>query len=256
MELTNSLRKAVASLDKAKCRRELGWFKAEGTKCVLDTIAHFDVVALLATDAWLSSHRLDIAPGCVVKVTRADMDRMTHLSTAPEVIAVYRIPDSRLSADSLRHGLTLALDGVQDPGNLGTIIRCADWFGIDNIICSHDTVDLYNPKVVMSTMGAISRVRVHYCDLPAMLEALGDIPVYGTFLNGSNIYASSLPACAVVVMGNEGKGISPEVERVINRRITIPSFRGGDDGSESLNVAMATAIVISEFKRSNSYGKN
>lgn len=145
--------------------------------------------------------------------------------------------------------LCLALDGVQDPGNLGTIVRVADWFGIDTILCSHDTADIYNPKVVQATMGSIARVNVIYIDLPVLLDKLpSGFPVYGTLLDGSDIYSSSLTTHGIIVMGNEGNGISQSVRDRVTSRLLIPSFASGDT-AESLNVAIATAIVCSEFRR-------
>ena len=145
----------------------------------------------------------------------------------------------------------LALDDVQDPGNMGTIVRLADWFGIRDIVCSEATADCFNPKVVQATMGAITRVRVHYLPLPGLLEkALSDgIPVYGTFLDGDDIYGAELSADGILVMGNEGKGIGPDVEKCVSRRLYIPSYPGGTATSESLNVAVATAVACAEFRR-------
>ena len=145
--------------------------------------------------------------------------------------------------------LSIALDGIQDPGNLGTIIRIADWFGIRDIICSEDTVDAWNPKVVQATMGSIARVNIIYFNLPQFIDTLPhDYPVYGTLLDGENIYTQSLTSHGLIVMGNEGNGISPEVRSRVNRRLLIPSYRT-DDTAESLNVAIATAITCSEFRR-------
>jgi len=143
----------------------------------------------------------------------------------------------------------LALDGIQDPGNLGTIIRIADWFGIPDIICSHDTVEVYNPKVVQATMGALSRVRVHSLDLSECMKQVEELPVYGTFLDGVNIYKQPLTSYGLIVMGNEGNGITPAVEQYISQRLFIPNFPQGKPTSESLNVAVATAIVCGEFRR-------
>mgnify|MGYP002530234936 CR=1 FL=1 len=145
--------------------------------------------------------------------------------------------------------LFLMLENLQDPGNLGTIIRIADWFGIEHIFCSPDTADLYNPKTVQATMGALARVKVHYCSLPQLIESLTDIPVYGTFLNGNIIYTESLSAHGLIVMGNEGKGVSLEVEKLINNKLYIPNYPQERETSESLNVAIATAVVCSEFRR-------
>lgn len=246
-ELTNKLRKLVASLDEAKVRRESGLFVAEGTKCVLDTIESFSCRYLFATAKWLESHSLKLGDEVVYRVNRSDMERMSHFMSPPEVMAVYEIPDDIIEPASAG-SLSLALDRVQDPGNLGTIIRIADWFGINDIYCSNDTVDVYNPKVVQATMGAISRVGVHYVDLPEFFKGV-EVPVYGTFLGGENIFTSSLSAGGIIVMGNEGQGISCEVEKCVTRRLTIPSYPQGVATSESLNVGMAASIVVAEFRR-------
>ena len=144
--------------------------------------------------------------------------------------------------------LYLALDGVQDPGNLGTIIRIADWFGINTIYCSTDTADVWNPKVVQATMGSIARVSLYYTDLPQMLKS-AEVPVYGTLLDGENIYSQSLSSDGVIVMGNEGNGLSAPVRELVDRKLLIPSFNSSPDMAESLNVAIATAITCSEFRR-------
>lgn len=252
MEITKANRRLVASLATVKGRREHGMFVAEGTKCVLETIALFDAVALLATEKWLDSHSTEL-PGNIADITvvkRADIIEMSSLSTPPDVIAIYRIPNTEMSRP-VPSELVLALDRVQDPGNLGTIVRIASWMGIGDIYCSTDTVDLYNPKVVQATMGAIARVRVHYCDLPTLLaEARRDgIPVYGTFLDGTDIYHSTLTPGGIIVMGNEGNGICAEVAREIDNRLLIPSFPPDAPCVESLNVSMATAITTAEFRR-------
>lgn len=246
-ELTNSLRKTFASLSSTKYRRELSLFMAQGTKCVLDTIDFFDVETILATSQWVNSHAsiLDLYDVTVVK--RQDIERITTLSSPPEVIAIYHIPSERYP--EVKGQLTLALDGVQDPGNLGTIIRVSDWMGVSDIIASCDTVDVWSPKVIQATMGAISRVHVYYCSLTEFIDSHDDVPIYGTFLDGDNIYSSSLSAQGIIVMGNEGKGISHEIARRVDRRLTIPSFPPDRPTSESLNVAVATSIVLSEFRR-------
>lgn len=251
MELTNAMRRMVASLDSPRVRHQEGLFKAEGTKCVLETLPYFRLESLFATDGWLSCAELPVSVRAkVVKVARKDIERMSSLSCAPDVIAVYRIPEHTLLPESLCGKLSLALDTIQDPGNLGTIMRTADWMGVDTLICSHDTVDVYNPKVVQSTMGAIARVKVHYVDLSDVLGALaGQLPVIGTFLDGSDIYASRLPENGIIVIGNEGRGISEAVERYVDMRLTIPSYPPHRMKVESLNAAMATGIVLAEFRR-------
>lgn len=241
--ITNAQRKIYASLATTKGRREHKLFMAQGTKCVLDTLGQFPLHTLLATAAWASEHTCD-CPCTIVKPS--DLERITTLSTRPEVIAVYEIPEQ--SVPEL-DGVVLALDCVQDPGNLGTIMRVADWMGVHTILASSDTADCYSPKVVQATMGAISRVKVHYCDLPDMLR--GNPHVYGTFLDGENIYETPLTDTGIIVMGNEGKGISQAVASEVTDRIKIPSFPPDAPTSESLNVAVATAITLSEFRRRN-----
>lgn len=244
MQLTNTMRKSFASLATAKGRRQTGLFLAQGEKCVRDTLGHFDLVALVCEQdeaaEWASVLEL-------IVVKREDMLKISTLATPPGVVAVYRIPEPQATMPEPM-ALSLALDCVQDPGNLGTIMRVADWMGVRDIFASEDTADVWNPKVVQATMGAISRVRVHYCDLPTVLRQCG-LPVYGTFLDGENIYKSALSPHGVIVMGNEGRGISPEVAACVSHRLLIPSYPPGEPTSESLNVAVATAITLSEFRR-------
>lgn len=253
-ELTKARRKEIAALADAKGRSRQGAFMAEGTKCVLDTLGAFKLRLLAATEAWLAAHDVD---GPVVAVNRGMLGEMSSMSLAPDVIAVYELPDDSVFDPELPAGnLVIALDRVQDPGNLGTIIRTADWMGITTILASADTVDCFNPKVVQATMGAISRVKVIYGNLPEMLEAVGkEVPVYGTFLDGENIYRQPLSDNGVIVMGNEGSGISAEVAAAVTRRLFIPSYPPGRATSESLNVATATAITLSQF-RSRFYGQD
>ncbi len=246
MMITNSTCNMVRSLDERKWRRREGAFKAEGSKCVLDTLAHFSVRALYATDEWIAAH--DTCGTDAQPATRGELRKMSSLVTPPEVIAVYDIPVRDLDPEAARRGLVLALDTIQDPGNLGTIIRVADWFGITDIICSRETADCYSPKVIQATMGAISRVRVHYCDLPATIAMLGAPAVYGTFLDGDDIGTATLGDIGIIVTGNEGNGISPEVEAVVTHRLLIPSYPRGRQTSESLNAAIATAITLAKFR--------
>lgn len=252
MELTAALRKEIARLAKARNRHEQGLFVAEGTKCVLDTVPHFRCRYLLATDAWLHQYAA-LLPGSVspMPVKQSDIERMSSLTSPQPVMAVYEIPDSAPLPDTACDSLLVALDRVQDPGNLGTIIRLCDWFGVRHILAAHDTADVYSPKVVQATMGAISRVKVHYCDLAAELARLSEsMPVYGTFLDGHNLYHATLDRSrGVIVMGNEGRGISPEVAANVSHRLLIPSYPPDASTSESLNVAMATAIMLAEFRR-------
>ncbi len=242
------MRKEVADLATAKGRKRSGCFMAEGTKCVLDTIEHFDLVYLFATEQWLETHTL---PGGIVAevCNRGELSEMSSMVLTPDVIAVYRQPQvTSFNPHALRGRITVALDRVQDPGNLGTIMRSADWMGVDTILASADTVDCFNPKVIQASMGAIARVRVIYGNLPQMLaQASEHVEVCGTFLGGENIYTADLPTSAVIVMGNEGSGISDEVAQGVSRRLLIPSYPPERPTSESLNVATATAIVLSQF---------
>ena len=247
--LSTSLRKSIAALAKAKNRRETGLFVAEGTKCVLDTIDAFTLRHLVATSEWIGEHAGPDLSSRIVVAKKADMERMSSLSTAPKVIAVYEIPEeSPLEAKT--DALAVALDCIQDPGNLGTIVRAADWFGIDTIYASADTADIYSAKAVQATMGAISRVRVHYCNLAGFLDSVkSHIPVYGTFLDGENIYtAPGIDGGGILVLGNEGRGISPDVAAACTRRLTIPSYPAGRPTSESLNVGVAAAVAISALR--------
>ncbi|MDE7153698.1 MAG: RNA methyltransferase [Muribaculaceae bacterium] len=247
-ELTNNLRKTVASLGQARNRRLTGWFVAEGTKCVLETLGAFRTAHLFATAQWIQQHP---TPGVnPTQVTAADIQRMSQLQTPQQVIAVYHIPDPEPVPAGVGEQLTLALDRIQDPGNMGTIMRVADWFGIRLILASPDTVDIYNPKVVQATMGAIARVKVIYTPLAETLAALPEhVPVYGTFLDGKNIYDTPLKSSGIIVMGNEGNGISAEVARCVTAPLFIPPFPVGADTVESLNVGVATAVTVAEFRR-------
>lgn len=248
-ELTAATRKLVASLGNARQRRANKLFTAEGTKCIADTITHFECRMLLATHTWLEEHAALIPRDtCVLKSTHADMERMTQLTTPTDAIAVYTMPEAPAPADASSQ-LVLALDRVQDPGNLGTIIRVADWFGIQQLVCSPETVDAYSPKVIQATMGAIARIRPLYMPLTDYIRLNPQAEVFGTFLNGQNIYQAELPASGIIIMGNEGRGISEEVAERVNRRLLIPSYPPGRPTSESLNVATATAITLSEFRR-------
>jgi TrmH family RNA methyltransferase len=185
-------------------------------------------------------------------LTPAEMRKISQFKTPPEVLALVEQPAYRLDPPALFHDLVLALDGVQDPGNLGAIIRVADWFGIGHLVCSPDTADCYNPKVVQATMGAIFRVQVHYTALPDFLrDAAHSVPVYGATLHGDNIYTRALPQQAVVVLGSEGRGISPDVSAQLTAQLHIPSYPPWRSGSESLNVATSAAIACAEFRRNS-----
>ena len=231
-----------------KNRKENGVFLAEGNKLVSELSAHFKCKLLVATSQWLDSNR-NINADETIAVEKEELSRASLLKTPQDVLAVFEMPHYETSDDDPKKELCLALDDIQDPGNLGTIIRIADWFGIKNIFCSHGTADAFSPKTVQATMGALARVKIHYCDIKELISGLDDVPVFGTFLDGYNIYESELSANGLIVMGNEGNGISKEVSALINKRILIPNYPQGNETTDSLNVAIATAIVCSEFRR-------
>ena len=236
--------KYIRQLEQKKYRRREGLFVAEGTKVVGDLLQRYRPEAVFATTDWQ-------APAGITPqfVTDDELRRISFLQHPQQVLALFPLPSVNSLPSSVNSELSLALDGVQDPGNLGTIIRIADWFGISTIICSEDTVDAWNPKVVQATMGSIARVNIIYNNLPEFLDSLpADFPVYGTFLDGDNIYTQELTHEGLIIMGNEGNGISDAVRAKVNRRLLIPDFHQGET-ADSLNVAIATAITCSEFRR-------
>ena len=241
--------KFIRSLEQRKYRREHGVFVAEGPKTVGDMMGAFECVYLAATGEWLLKH--DVPDGVEVdEVSDDELRRASFLDHPQQVLALFRIPVYDFHVRCTELELCLALDNVQNPGNLGTIIRLADWFGIERVFCSRGTADLYNPKVVQAAMGSLARVKVHYVDLASFLATLpAGVPVYGTFLDGENLYGETLGSHGVIVMGNEGNGISDEVAQYVTHRVTIPNYNQHDDGADSLNVAVATAVVCAEFRR-------
>lgn len=243
--------KYIRSLELKKNRNKEGKFVAEGFKVVDDLLALQPADLIVATQEWLHGKHL-AAQTEVIEVTEEELKKVSFLQHPQQVLAVFRQATSGDYSINTSE-LSLALDGVQDPGNLGTIIRIADWFGITHIYCSQDTADVYNPKVVQATMGSIARVKVEYGNLLALVESLpADVPVYGTLLDGDNIYQQPLENRGLIVMGNEGKGISPALAKKVNRRLLIPNFPEGRATADSLNVAIATAITCSEFRRTKS----
>lgn len=245
--------KFIRSLEKKKYRNETACFLAEGNKLVADILPFFECECLLAKSSWLAAQG-DIRTKELILAEENDIEKVSLLKTPQDVLAVFRQPHYVLDNEILKKELSLVLDGVQDPGNFGTIIRLADWFGIHRVICSQDTADVYNPKTIQATMGAIARVQVFYVSLPDWINEREDIPVYGTFLEGKNIFTEPLSPFGLIVMGNEGKGISRPVEKQITRKLYIPNYPPEAESTESLNVAVATAIVCSEFRRKQVYG--
>ena len=225
----------ITSLAHKKYRDELGLFVVEGPKMVEEAQLSEYKIYKLFTDT---------------ELTPAEMKKISGFKTPSTALAVVEQPRHELDIANVSGDLILVLDGVQDPGNLGTIIRLADWFGIRHIVCAHTTADCYNSKVVQASMGAIFRVKVYYVSLLDFFEQLtGVMPVYGATLDGDNIYEKQLITPAAIVMGSEGNGISPEVAALLTDRLYIPSYPPENKGSESLNVAMSTAIVCAEFRR-------
>lgn len=248
MALSKNRIKYIHSLELKKNRKADKVFLAEGPKLVDDLLGHFPCNFLIATSEWLSQKE-NLPVEDVTEVSADELARASLLKTPQQVLAVFQQPDEELDISVISRSLCLALDDVQDPGNLGTIIRLADWFGIEHIFCSPNTVDVFNPKTVQATMGGIARVKLHYTPLPELISALKDVPVYGTFLDGTNIYDQPLSSHGLIVMGNEGNGIGKEVEQFINRKLYIPNYPANRETSESLNVAIATAVVCAEFRR-------
>ena len=247
--------KYLHSLKTKKLRDAEGVFVAEGPKVVGDIFSRYksNLMLLVGTTEWLKGEGRSIASvaNCeIIEVTEDELTKASFLCHPQQVLAVFKMLDSHVDTNMLTSKLTIVLDGVQDPGNLGTIIRIADWFGIDNVICSADTADAYNPKVVQATMGSIARVNVTYMSLSVLFDSLPkDFPIYGTLLEGDNIYNQELTEVGLIVMGNEGKGISPAIRNVVNRALRIPNYPEGRATADSLNVAIATAIVCAEFRR-------
>jgi TrmH family RNA methyltransferase len=235
--------KLITGLHQKKHRFANQLFFAEGVKVIQELLqSNFELEHLYTTlndfETVQSSKR--------TLINEQELKKISALATPNSCLAVFKIPAENKTIDS---GLIIALDDIRDPGNLGTILRLCDWFGIKQIICSKETVDIYNPKVVQATMGSIARVNVNYLDLKTFITQT-KLPVFGTFMDGENIYQSNLPQNGIIIMGNEANGISAEIEKIVTSRISIPRF-GELQKTESLNVATATAIILSEFKRNS-----
>jgi len=233
--------KFIHQLKRKKYRLEHGLFLAEGIK-VVEELLH----------SGLKVHKLYATPEYTMRVpgqraeiiTERELKSISDFTTPNQVLGIFEIPAKK---EWIREGLTLVLDGINDPGNLGTILRLCDWFGLEQLVCSRNTVDCYNSKVVQASMGSLARVSVVYCDIPLYLQG-EHRTVYGTFLDGENLYQASLDPDAVLILGNEANGISEEVAKLVSNKLTIPQF-GPVKNTESLNVAMASAIFLSEFRR-------
>ncbi len=243
--------KYIHSLEMKKNRNRDGVFVAEGHKVVEELLVHSPAITIIATEEWLKGKTFPEATE-VFCVDNDELQKVSLLQHPQQVLAVFAQDENKFftAGDVDTKSLSLALDGVQDPGNLGTIIRIADWFGITDIFCSQDTADVYNPKVVQATMGSIARVKVRYGDLSILTDSLpSHFPVYGTMLDGNDIYETPLEKYGLIVMGNEGKGISSELAQKVTHKLLIPNFPQGRNTAESLNVAIATAVTCAEFRR-------
>ncbi|MCD7936135.1 MAG: RNA methyltransferase [Tannerellaceae bacterium] len=233
-----------------KFRNEYRSFVAEGNKLVADMLGHFPCELILAKSSWMATQG-DIPVEELLEADEADLQRASFLKTPQDVLAVFKYPSYDPELIRPQDELVLALDGIQDPGNLGTIIRLADWYGIQHIVCSPDTADAFAPKTVQATMGALARVRIHYLNLENWLQMQQStgVPLFGTFLDGDNIYEKELTTHGIIIMGNEGNGIRPEIEEMVTEKLYIPDYPAGHATSDSLNVAIATAIICAEFRR-------
>ncbi len=260
--ISKSKIKLIRSLSRKKTREQQKLFLVEGEKMVMELLhgnrkgfpkGSISIRELIATEEWISTHDASLQ-GLDTEVTRTgekELRSISNLVTPQPVLAIATIPETILDPEVLLGETVLGLEAVRDPGNLGTIIRTADWFGIRHILCTTDSVDLYNPKVVQSTMGAMLRVKVHYTELEPLLkeQTRQGKPVYGTFLKGENIYETALGQNPLILFGNESKGLSSSYDPFITTRISIPSFAGDNSGSESLNLASSVAVVCSEVRR-------
>lgn len=236
----------VNALHLKKNRKDRGLFLVEGIKSISEFInSKYQVDSIYCSGASLTKFN-SLPPGVKLhEVSESELKKISTLTTPQDAVAIIRIPEKTpLRPESFLGKFTLVLDGVQDPGNLGTIVRTADWFGFSQLICSEDTVEVFNPKVVQASMGSLSRLSVHYTDLPALIREI-QVPVYGALLEGEDLYTKDFKGPGLVVLGNEGKGISHVVAELVSERITIPRF--GE--AESLNVAVSAAIICSEIKR-------
>lgn len=258
--LTAAQRKLIGSLSEARHRRKQGLFVAEGLRTLRELLPVFPLRRIVATASWLGAEGKaleealgrELRPEEVLIARGNELREISTMTTPQGVLAVFDLPVAENALPEVAEDeLILALDRVQDPGNLGTILRLADWFGVRNVLASADTVDVFNPKVLQSTMGALARVRVTYCDLAPALKQLKEkgMEVYGTFLDGADIYRARLSRGGVIVMGNEGNGISDEVAATVSFRLLIPSYPPDVLTVESLNVGTATAITLAEFRR-------
>ncbi|SDR67465.1 RNA methyltransferase, TrmH family [Polaribacter sp. KT25b] len=242
MSISKNQLKTITSLSQKKYRQKYKLFIAEGVKVVNELLnSSFKIDTLFATDDF----KTDISSDKIIRISDKELQKISNLKTPNKVLGLFMIPDEK---PLQKNGLSIALDAINDPGNLGTIIRLCDWFGVTQLLCSRETVDCYNQKVVQASMGSLTRISIKYVDLKMYLIET-KLPIFIADMDGENVYKSTLPKEAILVMGNEANGVSDELKTLIKNKISIPRF-GETQETESLNVATATAILLSEFKRS------
>ena len=243
--------KHVSSLKQSKFRKEFNEFVVEGEKIIDELLeSDLEIVSVYGTGEWIENSEAKLQSKNIeyFKVSPKELERISSLKTPNKVLAVVNIPEVLLPQKDDFNDLILVLDKIQDPGNLGTIIRTADWFGIKHIICSENTVDVYNPKVIQSTMGSFLRIITHYTDLENFFkkEVPKDLNIYGALLDGENIYKHRFPGKGILIIGNESKGISDNIAQLVTHRISIPAHP--NNKAESLNASVAAAILMGEFR--------
>lgn len=237
--LSKSQIKLITSLKQKKYRQQHGFFVVEGVKTITELLnSNLKLHKLYSTESFNINAKDEVI------ISDSDLKRISYLKTPNKALAIFKMPTQKSIEKT---GLIVALDAIRDPGNLGTIIRLCDWFGVKELVCSIETVDCFNPKVIQATMGSITRVNVSYVDLEVFLKEI-EVPVFGAFMEGQNVYSKALPEQGVLVMGNEANGVSKQIESIVTEKVSIPRF-GDLQATESLNVATATAILLSEFRR-------
>ena len=242
MSISKSQLKIITSLSQKKYRQKHQLFIAEGLKVVNELLnSSFKIDTLFATDDF----QTDISLDKIIRISDKDLQKISTLKSPNKVLGLFVIPDEK---PLQKNGLTIVLDTINDPGNLGTIIRLCDWFGVSQLLCSAETVDCYNQKVVQASMGSLTRISIKYIDIEVYLKET-NLPTFIADMDGENVYKTVLPKEGILIMGNEANGVSDKIKTLIKNKISIPRF-GEIQETESLNVAAATAILLSEFKRS------
>ena len=242
MSISKNQLKLITSLSQKKYRQKHDLFIAEGVKVLNELLnSTFEIETLFCTDDFEAT----ISEEKVVRISETELKKVSTLKSPNKALGIFKIPKEKAVQNS---GLTIALDAINDPGNLGTIIRLCDWFGVTQLVCSKDTVDCYNQKVVQASMGSLTRVSIHYTDLENYITK-SNLDTFIADMDGENVYKTKLPKEGILIMGNEANGVSEEIKSLLQHKISIPRF-GETQETESLNVAAATAILLSEFKRS------